>query len=101
MPRERTAKNWVFTWNNYPANYQEIIRDKTNYLKENDGISTVFLLCGEEVGENGTPHLQGMICFDKALSRPSQRLWQAHFDVCRNPRKADEYCRKGNQSKEE
>lgn len=54
-PRPNCCTRWCFTWNNYP----------------NDGLDRIIQLClkkgiqyiiGKEIGELGTPHLQGYIC---------------------------------------
>lgn len=55
------SKSWCMTWNNYPDNWKDIIVPKFQNL---DGY-----IIGEEVGESGTPHLQGYIQF-KNKSRP-------------------------------
>lgn len=45
----RTRK-YVFTWNNYPANYATIL----------DSIAATYIVAGEEVAPTTlTPHLQG------------------------------------------
>jgi len=55
-------RNWVFTWNNYPENYQEIL-----YI-----LKAKFLICGEEIAPTtGTPHLQGYMEFESPRMRRS------------------------------
>ncbi len=46
------AKNWCFTWNNYPENWEELCVPM--FQK-----STIGYIIGKEVGKSGTPHLQG------------------------------------------
>ena len=50
------AKNWVMTWNNYPdeqmSNVFDILKDKLVPLCD----KYVF---AKEIGEEGTPHIQG------------------------------------------
>lgn len=101
MPRERTAKSWCFTWNNYPADYKERITIATTELEIDQGLQLVYAVAGEEVGASGTPHLQGFIAFSKAITRPSQRLWQSHWTVATHPVNAALYCKKGEQTHEE
>ena len=58
------AKNWCLTWNNYPDNWKEIIVPV--FQKYSQGY-----VIGEEVGESGTPHLQGYVeSKDKKKIRP-------------------------------
>lgn len=56
-------RNWVFTLNNYTSS-EEIslkeLRDTCTHIK--------YYIFGYEVGENGTPHLQGTVCFDTPFS---------------------------------
>lgn len=94
MPRTPTAKNWCFTWNNYPVDYKEQITDKCAALKADHDIEVVYYLCGEEVGESGTPHIQGFLSCDKALSNPAQKLWQSHWSVARSVAASIRYCKK-------
>lgn len=86
------AKNWVFTLNNYTDNDQQRLRD----LASSDDVA--YLVFGREVGESGTPHLQGYVEF-----RSRKRLSQlralvsdrAHYEVRRGTGvEADEYCKK-------
>lgn len=98
MPRSPCAKNWVFTWNNYPDNYKEVIQEALDDLE--DAIC-LYHAIGEETGESGTPHLQGFLSFSQRFSHPAQKLWQAHWEVCKRPHQSILYCKKGEQSKEE
>lgn len=46
-------RHWVFTWNNYPEDWQEILRR-----------GNVTYICAQgEIGASGTRHLQGVISF--------------------------------------
>lgn len=48
-----TARSWVFTWNNYPADSYDRLSAQRS----------LFHACfvGKEVGASGTPHLQGVL----------------------------------------
>lgn len=98
MPRTPCAKNWCFTWNNYPANYEEIIREAMENLYQTYEIRVVYLVAGQEVAETGTPHLQGFLQCDQRLANPAQRLWQCHWEVSLNVVRSALYCKKGMQT---
>lgn len=93
MPRDAPAKQWCFTLNNYtPAELTAIV----------DSASGFDYLCfGRELGDSGTPHLQGFLCLPqkKRLAQVKQLdgLSRAHFEK-RSPRstpaQAAEYCKK-------
>lgn len=94
------AKNWCFTLNNYTnVQYQWLQTIHQNRECMNDvGIKNNcvrYLIFGKEVGESGTPHLQGFISFENRLRLAEvRRLFQAHFEVARNPIQAIQYCKK-------
>lgn len=86
-PQSR-AKRWCFTLNNYNDEHQAALRE----LAPN----TEFLIFGREVGESGTPHLQGFVIFKDQLrfNRVQQLLPGCHLSVARTVFQAAEYCRK-------
>lgn len=63
MPKKPTdpsnfqSTNWCFTWNNYKLENIEWIID---YMGDPDR-AIAFLAYSEEVGDKGTPHLQGYL----------------------------------------
>lgn len=83
------AKRWCFTLNNFTE--KEICSIvPTIYKKCNIGI------IGKEVGESGTPHLQGYIEF-KSKTRPLThfKLKRIHWEKCKGNRESNiEYCSK-------
>lgn len=69
------SKRWCFTYNNYPSDWENEIVPK---LKELGKYSI-----GVEVGESGTPHLQGYIEF-KVKCRPKNILSnKIHWEKCK------------------
>ena len=77
-------RNFCFTHNNYTDTSLE------------DEISCKYLVYGREVGESGTPHLQGFISFEcaRTLSAAIKSLPGCHVEVARNVPAAMEYCKK-------
>jgi len=82
---------WCFTWNNY------IERDKL-LLKEFAENTCIYLIYGEEVGESGTPHLQGYFRAKKPLRFVQVKGMlgpQVHLEVAKSDdQKNVEYCSK-------
>ena len=88
------AKNWCFTWNNYPRNYASYFPiDGSNYI-----------IYGLEVGDSGTRHLQGYLQMRKQTRFSSiRRLLEgtAHWEVSRgSAEQASNYCKKDGDFKE-
>lgn len=81
-----SAKSWVFTINNYSE------RD-IEWLKSLD---VSALTVGKEVGESGTPHLQGFVTWKRTyrLSALKKLHAEAHWEIARASDAAN-YCRKG------
>lgn len=82
------SRAWCFTWNNYPD-------DAVDRLK---GIPCERMVVGREVGESGTPHLQGYVRF-KQPQRFSywKNGWpQVHVESRKGSEaQAASYCQKG------
>jgi len=80
-------RNFCFTLNNYDDEaYHRICELPCRYL-----------VIGKEVGESGTPHLQGYICYKNQRSEKGVRkdLPGAHVEVARGtPLQASDYCKK-------
>ena len=94
----RVRSNRVtFTVNNYDLSDVELIQEysKKQYCK--------YIVCGEEIGENGTPHLQGFVHIEKDPKSCGIKFWkeefkfsnQAHFETARGTDEQNEaYCTK-------
>lgn len=82
------ARHWCFTLNNY--NTENIER-----LARLEG-EVDYLVYGKEVGESGTPHLQGFVSFGTRVRRSTaiQKVGQAHFSVARHIQASIDYCKK-------
>ena len=81
------AKHWVFTLNNYS-------KDDLGLLSSISSINRYVFQ--QEVGENGTPHLQGYVEF-KTKKRPVSEIkfsQAAHWETTRNVKAAIAYCYK-------
>lgn len=82
------AKHWCFTLNNYTEN--DIAR-----IAQNASLCD-YIIYGREVGESGTPHLQGFVSFTTRvrLNTCVETIGQAHFTVARNIDHSIQYCKK-------
>lgn len=80
-------RSWTFTVNNYSE-------EERSRILALPGLS--YLIVGREVGENGTPHLQGVARFRYALGFAAVRIRfpRAHLEVVRSLPHAIEYCMK-------
>jgi hypothetical protein len=86
-------KYWVFTLNNYSDEDTERI----NQLVSIEGNNIIYLIYGKEIGESGTPHLQGFLALSKKTRLTSVKNLigsNPHLEQCRSPYKAIEYCKK-------
>lgn len=82
------SRTWVFTDNNPPG-----LLDWQRF----QDMGVTYLLYQEEVGDNGTHHLQGMLEFaDKVRMSTVQNLFDTnpHLEVCRDKKASKLYCMK-------
>lgn len=80
--------------------------DETEALRRAlDAGSALRATIGLEVGAEGTPHLQGFVQLRNAKTMSALKTWlgssRYHLDVARSLQDAWDYCRKGEQPKEE
>lgn len=80
------VRNWCFTINNYSE----------KKLEECKAWECKRIVVGEEVGEEGTPHIQGAITFNKPtrLAGCKKLNGRAHWEEARQPDAAFKYCKK-------
>ena len=85
MARDAPARKWVFTLNNYTEADIERIK---GVLKAD---ACYYAVVGKEVGESGTPHLQGFVHFKARirLTAPCKKLhdkahWVKSYSVLQN-----------------
>lgn len=92
--KPKRGRFWAFTWNNYTLkDYNSI----THWLKKycND------YRCGKEIGESGTPHLQGYMSFKHQRTFDSlHNQWpKMHIEFCKGSKKDNiMYCTKDGDS---
>lgn len=83
------SRFWCFTLNNYDDD--DIAR------LEQAGDSVSYLCFGKEVGDSGTPHLQGTVVFKKKVRFSGVKSVvgdRAHVEVCRRLSESIDYCKK-------
>lgn len=83
------ARCWFGTLNNYTE-------EEFNYLEEWLKIDAIDYAFQEEIGENGTPHIQFCMKFKNAryFNSMKKKLPKAHFEVCKNWAASRSYCLK-------
>lgn len=80
------SRSFVYTLNNYTT--EEVTLCK--------GLDATYHVFGYEVGESGTPHLQGLLYYKngKEFNVVKRLLPRAHIEICRCLPSAIEYCKK-------
>jgi len=81
-------RSYSFTLNNYTEDEQLSLQK----------IDCKYIIFGKEVGESGTPHLQGMINFKSPISFNSikKKIPRAHIEKTIDQHGSMEYCKKDN-----
>jgi len=100
MPRQTSrapqSTRWVFTLNNYT---EDDIERLSRFGGDLASVGMSYLVYGREVGDSGTPHLQGYVIFlSRMRLRPVRELIgeRGHYEVSRGtPVEASSYCKKG------
>lgn len=88
---QSNARHWAWTLNNPTP------EETLQAMKLFDPDKMKYLVFGREVGEEGTPHLQGFVSFKKKQRFrlvKKQTFDRAHFEVARNPLACIQYCKK-------
>lgn len=90
MSRSVLRKHWCFTWNNYPEDCDEKLKALLDEGK------VIYLIYQREVGESGTPHLQGFLTYSKRvrLSALKKIDDSIHFEPAQNVKASINYCKK-------
>ena len=84
------SRTWCFTLNNPTP-------EEKKYIKENDLKEFSYIIVGEEVGEQGTPHLQGYIEFEnqRTFKAVKKLLPRCHIEKAKGTGKQNrDYCSK-------
>lgn len=87
------SRSYCFTLNNPTDDERQTTRDCLR------GVGIRYAVCGSEVGESGTPHLQGYVYFVNPRSLSGVKrlpcFARAHLEIARGtPVEASEYCKK-------
>ncbi|UPW41433.1 replication associated protein [Dipodfec virus UA04Rod_4537] len=89
--QSKPVRRWCFTINNYSPEEEEAVKQLAGDCK--------YLICGREVGENGTPHLQGYCNLRRTcrMGALKARLGgRGHFEAARGDDSQNrDYCAKG------
>lgn len=97
---KQRAKRYCFTLNNYSVEELEWLGDKGREIEEDRNSLFQYLCFEEELGEEGTPHLQGYFELRKqktiiSLKREHELMWGFHFAVARGSKEQNKkYCNK-------
>lgn len=89
MTIQSKAKHWAFTLNNYTQ--QDV--DRLSTLPP----QCIYVIYGKELGQNGTPHLQGHVSYSKRVYFNIVKAFvsdRAHIEAARNCNASIEYCKK-------
>lgn len=86
--QKNQLKRWFFTFNNYEPSYIEILETKFKSICEK-------YIFQEEIGEEGTPHLQGAIWLLKPMRWTEFKLnKKIHWETLISEDGSEKYCQK-------
>lgn len=86
-----SARAYVFTINNWTEEQYQALFE----------LECLYLVVGEEVGEQGTPHLQGYVYFKNARRfNAVRKLIPGHIEKAVTTKEAIEYCKKDGKFRE-
>lgn len=85
------SRMWCFTLNNYTE-------DDLERLSSLKSTQVDYIIYGKEVGESGTPHLQGFVCFPSqkrlSLRQVKAIVGESHCSIPRLVTESIDYCKK-------
>nr|WAE43058.1 MAG: replication associated protein [Cressdnaviricota sp.] len=75
VDKSRRNRKWCFTVNNFTDEEEEVFKM----------LPCTYCICGQEKGEEGTPHLQGFVYFrtEKSFNQCSKICPRAHWEIAR------------------
>lgn len=83
--RPSPAKHWAFTWNNPPeGGFDEFLGSNGSRIQ--------CLAAQEEIGESGTPHIQGQISFYSKCRPLGLGPAEIHWEKTRSVKHSTAYC---------
>lgn len=94
--KDKKSRKWVFTLNNYTE-------EEFTKIKEFGEKNCKYFIVGKEIGESGTPHLQGYMRFANARSFASMKktIPKAHIEIAFGTDiENQKYCSKDNNFEE-
>jgi hypothetical protein len=83
------AKNWCFTINNHSGDDERRLNNGHDDMQ--------YVIYGREIGDNGTPHLQGFVMFNRRLRMSQVKEYvgqRSHVEVARRVAESIAYCKK-------
>jgi len=79
------AVRWCFTYNNYDA----------SHVPSSLPPDALYFLAGREISPSGTPHLQGLVIWNKRKLRTAcKKFLDCHWEICKSVPASVKYCKK-------